>query len=114
MQEKTIYRVSVIITILGLIFLFFYAEEVKLGKIDTIENLPAQEKVVMQGIVTKLTNIDNAIFIEIEGSRVEKTSVIVFNDQELFLKEGDRVEISGLVEDYNGKKEIIASKVTLK
>ena len=114
MQEKTINKISMVIVVLGLIFLFFYAEEVKLGKIETIEDIPAQEKVLIQGIVTRLTNIDNAIFIEIEGSRVEKTSVIVFNDQELFIQEGDRVEISGLVEDYNGKKEIIASKVTLK
>ena len=39
--------------------------------------------------------------------------VVVFNDEEIYLKKGDYVEISGEVEEYKGKKEIIASEITI-
>jgi len=38
----------------------------------------------------------------------------LFKDSEIFLEEGDYVEVTGTVEDYNGKKEVIANKVVKK
>ena len=49
-----------------------------------------------------------------ESERVEKNNIILFPDQEIFLKEGDSVEISGTVEEYNNQKEVIGNKVVLK
>jgi len=114
MQEKTLYKISIIMVILGLAILFVYVEEIDLKAIQKVESIAPAEAVKITGTVTQLSTQDKAIFIEIEGNRVEKTNVIIFNDENLFLEEGDYVEVSGTVENYNGQKEIIASKVVKK
>lgn len=91
-----------------------YAEELDLKAIERIETVAPAEAVKMYGTITKLSVQENTLFLEVEGSRVEKTNVMVFSDEELFLEEGDYVEISGVVEKYQGQSEIIASKVVKK
>lgn len=114
MEEKTLFKIALLITVIGLAFLFFYAEEFSVRSVETIDNIPNEEEVQMEGVIKRLTKADKVFFLELEGQRVEKTAVILFNDQDVFLHEGDYVEIFGSVEDYQGKKEIIASKIVVK
>ncbi|MEK6937804.1 MAG: hypothetical protein AABX04_02040 [Nanoarchaeota archaeon] len=114
MQEKTLYQISIIMILVGLAILMIYAEELDLKAIERIETVAPAEAVKMYGTITKLSVQENTLFLEVEGSRVEKTNVMVFSDEELFLEEGDYVEISGVVEKYQGQSEIIASKVVKK
>jgi len=111
MQEKTIYRISLICLILGLSFLFIFAEENKLDFVQSITDIPAEEHVNIKGTLSKISRQENAYFLEIKGYQTIETNVILFNDQPLYLKEGDYLEISGQVEEYNDKKEIIADSV---
>ncbi len=111
MQEKDILKIAVIVTIVGLLFLFFYSETVtpkQVTKLDAVEEI-----VQMKGVITRVQQHDSVVFIELEGERTETTAVIVFTDS-MFLKKGDEVSITGTVEEYEGKKEIIASKIELK
>ena len=48
------------------------------------------------------------------GERIETMDVVVFPEEEIFLTEGAYVKISGMVEEYQGKKELIASKIVMK
>lgn len=112
MNEKTLLKISLAATILGLTFLFFYAGQFDLRAIENA-NLP-EEKVQLQGIIKTLQMKDKVAFMVIEGQRVETTPVVVFPPEELFLKAGDYVEIVGTVEEYQGKKEVVASSVILK
>lgn len=119
MNEATLLKISLVVTILGLLLLFFSAGQFDLSP-RTLEkaNLP-EEKVQLQGIIKSLQSKDlpsndKVIFMVIEGERVETTPVVVFPPEELFLKAGDYVEIVGTVEEYKGKKEVVASKVVLK
>lgn len=114
MEEKTLYKVSWIMILVGLIILFVYASELDLKAVERIETLPSSEPVKISGTISKLSVQGGTLFLEVEGSRVEKNAVIVFSDEELFLEEGDYVEVSGTLESYNGQKEIVASKVIKK
>jgi len=111
MQEKTVYRVALISLVLGLSFLFIFAEESKLDFTPSIADIPAEEHVNIKGTVSKLSQQENAYFLDIQGCQTIETNVVLFNDQPLYLKEGDYLEISGQVEEYNNKKEIIADSV---
>ena len=100
--------------ILGLVFLYFYAQEINL-KVDVSEPNPATaETVHIQGIVSKIQTTPKAIFFTLEGKKVEKTSVILFTPEPVFLQEGDYVDLYGTVQDYQGQKEVIANKVSKK
>jgi len=111
-NEKTLLKISLITTILGLVFLFFYAEQFDLRALETAD-LP-EEKVQLKGIIKTLQMKDKVAFMVIEGERVETTPVVVFPPEELFLQAGDYVEVVGTVEEYQGKKEVVASSVVLK
>ncbi len=120
MDEQTLLKISLVVTILGLLLLFFSAGQFELSP-RTLEkaNLP-EEKVQLQGTIKSLQSKDSpsgkdkVVFMVIEGERVETTPVVVFPPEELFLKEGDYVEIVGTMEEYKGKKEVVASSIVLK
>lgn len=114
MQEKTLIKVSVLMVIVGLFFLFLYAEKVPLKPVQQLDSYKPEEKVLMTGTINRVSSKDKVTFLELEGERIETNDVIVFPDEELFLQQGDYVEISGTVEEYNGKKEVIASKIVKK
>ena len=114
MKEKNILKISLFLVLLGLIFLYFYSTELNLNNVKNFDNLQVEEKVIASGVVEQVSISDKVIFLKLSALREQQMDVIVFNDQDIFIKEGDVVEISGEVEEYNGKKEIIASKVVVK
>lgn len=114
MQEKSLVRISLLITVLGLSFLFVYAQTLDLEPTADLETIPPSEKVAMKGTVKNLKVTDKAVFFELEGEKVVTTDVILFPDQSMYLREGDQVEMTGQVEEYKGEKELIAERIVLK
>ena len=114
MQEKTLLKVSLIAIIVGLSFLFLYSEELDLKSVETLEGIPNEETVKLKGKIVQLRQAENTYFLKIEGSKIETSDVILFPEEDLFLKEGQFVEIVGDTEEYKGKKEVIANKIVVK
>ncbi|MBU0470925.1 MAG: hypothetical protein KKA62_04855 [Nanoarchaeota archaeon] len=114
MEEKQIIKLSFFVIVLGVGFLFFYAEEFNLAVVKDIETVTNEEEVHLRGRVNSLKTTEKATFLEVEGEKIVKTNVIFFPEEDLFLQEGDFVEIVGTVEEYKGEKEIVANKVILK
>lgn len=114
MQEKTLVRLSLIVTVLGLSFLFVYAQTLDLKPTADLETIPSSEKVAMKGTVKNVKVTDKAVFFELEGEKIVHTDVILFPDSSMYLREGDHVELTGQVEEYKGEKELIAEKIVLK
>ena len=111
MQEKTIFKVSFLLAFMGLAFLFFYAEEVDLKVVENVDAALPEETIKLRGVVQSINKQEKVLFLQLEGERVETTDIIVFPEEELFLQEGDYVEITGTVEEYHSKKEVIASTI---
>lgn len=114
MQEKTLVKLSLIVTLLGLSFLFVYAQNLDLEPVSDLENSMSPEKVAMKGTVKNLKVMDKAVFFELEGEKIVSTDVILFPDSSIYLREGDHIELTGQVEEYKGEKEVIAEKIVLK
>jgi len=114
MQEKTLVRLSLIITVLGLSFLFVYTQAFDLESVADVESSVASEKVLMKGTVKNLQVTEKAVFFELEGEKIVQTEIILFPDSSIYLRDGDHVELTGQVEEYKGEKEVIAEKIVLK
>ncbi|MDP3990375.1 MAG: OB-fold nucleic acid binding domain-containing protein [archaeon] len=114
MDEKSLQKLAMITTIVGLLILFFYAQEVNLNVVNQIDDLPSSENVRIQGVITKLTQKEKVYFLTVEGQKPEIMDVILFPDKEIYLKEGSFVDVSGTVEEYNGKKEVIAEEIVMR
>ena len=113
MNEKFLYKLALSVMVLGLLILFFLAQFSEELPIETIDNLPKAEQTTITGEVQSVRTSDNVIFLKIQGNKIITTDVIVFNDEPIFIEKGNRVTVSGQVEEYKGKKEIIASSITL-
>lgn len=113
MHEKTLFRLSLIVTLAGMLFLLFYAGAIKLERVERLDSLLPEEKVTLRGVLTRVSEQDKVIFLQLDGERLETIDVVLFPEENLPLQEGDYVEIIGTVEEYEGKKEVIAGKVML-
>lgn len=114
MKEKTIFKIAVVSVIAGLAILLIFAGEADLGSVEDIDSAGSGKIVKVSGTITKLSQKDKTIFAEIEAEKTEKTSVIIFPAEEIFLREGDYVEVEGMIEEYLGEKEVVGSKITVK
>jgi len=66
--------------------------------------------VKLNGVVTKITDRGSVVFIEV--NQQNPVNVVLFTDDDnLKLKSGDSIEVTGEVQEYKGKNEIIAQKI---
>lgn len=116
MENRNLYKISLIGGILGIVILYLVASEISLSEsmISKIDDLPEGESVLVKGIVERVTNTEKVAFLEISQEEIKKTTVVLFKDKDVELEAGDYVLIEGTTEDYEGKKEIIGNKVEVR
>ena len=113
MDEKTLLKIALVATLVGLCFLFFYSEELELNVVENIEETSQEEIVKVRGVVKKLNVQEKVIFLEILTDNDETITAILFSSEDVYLNEGNYVEVVGEVEEYQGKKEILTNYVKL-
>ena len=113
MKEKALLRIAIFGSVFGVILLFFISTQVETKEIDIneIEEADNGESLRFKGVVTAVSDLNETKILTI--AQLEKINVVVFNENSRFYK-GDYVEIEGKIDEYNGDKNIIADKITLK
>ena len=114
MQEKTLLKLSLTVSLVGILLLYFLSSGIDLEAIPGIEEVEENTEVKVSGKLGKVRELDNVAFLEIWREKIMKTTVVLFKDQNISLQPGDYVEVTGTVEDYQGKKEVIGNKVVKK
>lgn len=115
MEEKLLLKISLVVGIAGIVLLYFLSSQAELPAVKSLEGTEEGEKVRISGMIGKVSEKNNTLFIEILNEKIEKTHVVLFKEsEEVALAEGDYVEIAGTIEDYQGKKEIVGSKLVKK
>ena len=109
MKEKQLLILAVITALLGGIILFFYAEEFSFQSLED----HGSEIVQLEGKIIKLSVSEKVSFLTLEGCKEDKTEIIVFNDENMPLKEGMTINVVGQKEEYKGKAEVIASSLKI-
>ena len=104
-------KIALICSLVGLVVLYIVSTKIELKDYKApVLNKNIGDDVSLKGTVAKITNRGNVVFVEIIHQ--SPVSVVLFaGDNPVELKSGDKVEIIGTVEEYNGKEEIIAQKV---
>ncbi len=115
MNEQHLLRVCISISLLGLCVLLLYSGELNLEPIshEQLQTTADDATVNIQGTVLEVSQQDTVAFLTIANQKIEETPVVVFKDQDIYIHEGDYIELSGTVETYKGEKEIIASSITI-
>ena len=108
MKETTLLKISLLCSILGLLALYIASSSID---VKDYRNgvTKVDEDVRLAGTIEKITKKDNVAFIKLrQDSRMD---VVAFLNGDMKLGEGDKVEVTGRVQEYNGKEEIVAQKI---
>ncbi|MEM5825959.1 MAG: OB-fold nucleic acid binding domain-containing protein [Candidatus Aenigmatarchaeota archaeon] len=113
-SDKQLMRISLIITILGIIFLSIFSilTTYKEVKIDEIDYNMIGYKIKIFGRVANDPKLSkNTLLFVLSDEDNNKINVVMFNVKEIFISKGNRILILGRVGEYNNELEIIASKI---
>ena len=111
MKENTLLKIAMVCSLAGIAVLYFVSTKIDVKNYNPIKlNENIGDDVKLQGTIAKMTDTGNVVFIEINQQN-PATIVLFTEDDNLKLKNGDSVEISGKVQEYNGKNEIIANRI---
>lgn len=111
MKENTLLKIALICSLAGLVILYFISTKIEVKDYKpNILNKNIGEDVKLKGSITKITDVGNVVFIEV-NQQSPITVVLFTDDDSLKLNNGDNVEVIGEVQEYNGKNEIIAQKI---
>ena len=99
MREKTLIKISLIGTIVGIIILFFVTETMNL-KID-------KGSVELEGIVEQISTSSDVTFLEIRPS--DTITAVAFKELDIPL--GKKVKLKGDFKKYKNKVEFVVEEV---
>ena len=116
MKEKTLFKIAFICTVVGLWVLFFISENLEIEEIDVskIDSIDIGKEVRVIGRVERITDTEKVAFMVVGQEKIESVSVVLFKDGEIFIEQGDYVELIGKLDDYNGEVNIIANAVKVR
>lgn len=89
MNEKILLRLSVLISIIGIISLLFFS--VYIDKLNVRKLFLEEETILLEGLITSVKSTGNAAYITLETKKTEQ--VTVFSN--ISLIQGDYIKVEG-------------------
>jgi pyrimidine operon attenuation protein/uracil phosphoribosyltransferase len=113
MNDKTLLKLSLICSLCGVVILFLISPMIKTPyrSISEINSLESSDSVKLQGVVTNIKELNNTVMIDV--AQLNNITVVVFSSN-IQVYRGDYIEVTGTVQDYEGKKGLIADKIIIK
>jgi len=113
MREKTLLKIALIISLLGLLGLYIISGNIEI-KEKNIEKITLENKdefVKLRGIVNKVIDTEKVAIMEI--MQPQEITVVLFKneDKTIQIKDGNEVEVIGRVGEYEGKLQIVADRL---
>ncbi len=108
MDEKTLLKISLITSIAGVALLFVISLNVG-SEEKPFQLVQDGDYTVVSGKIAKVSAMENITFLTIY--QTAPFTAVVIGKEYLQLSEGDSVEMSGNVQDYEGKKEFVAEEI---
>ena len=115
MDDKTLLRIALLGSVIGVVILLLLSEQISVQKelISRLDGVPEGKEVEVVGKILRFSDKGKVAFVEIAEQKIESVNVVLFKDRNITLREGDIVRVTGSVEEYEGKKEILGNRVVL-
>lgn len=114
MQDKTLLKISIFTSIIGIVALYFIMQpsEIKIG--DVNRDYIGKTVKVLGEVSSRYESKDGHVFLNIVDSS-GKIKVVIFKNSKVEnnLEIGQNIEVSGKVEEYKGQLEIIPNSVAI-
>jgi len=112
MDDKTLVRISLIWSLIGILVLIAISLFAKppTVSISALEDYLGKE-VVIEGLVGDTTYQEDFSFIELK-SKYDKVTVFAFENLDKKVYKNDEIRVKGKVQTYKGELEIIANEIS--
>jgi len=112
MEEKTLFKISLICSLLGLLILFTISDsiEVKEYKIKDITPELEGKEVKVQGSITRISETPGLYIFDIQDQTGKITSIL-FKEENLNLTLNSKILAQGKIKIYKNKPELEISKI---
>lgn len=116
MKEKNLLKIALLCAVLGIVALFFVSENMEYEeiKINKITGTDMGKEVRVIGEVESLYDDEKLMIIDVGQRKIETVSVVLFKDRDVKIKEGDIVELIGVLDEYGGEPSIVANAVKVR
>ena len=113
MKDKTLLKIALTCSFIGIIILFFVSERIEIDEItiDKLDEIELGKTVKIKGYVEDVVNMEKVAFLKVAQEKTEVVSIVLFKEENISLEKGDYVEVVGEIEEYEGKNEIIGNLV---
>jgi hypothetical protein len=107
MNEKTLLKVAMVCSILGLGLLGVFSATVPIEAIDVSKVDGAHSVIKVYGTVSSVRNVGENQVIEV----TQLESIEVFVGGKATVQRGDVVEVVGTIDEYNSKQQIVGERI---
>jgi DNA/RNA endonuclease YhcR with UshA esterase domain len=114
MKDSTLLKISLAVSVTG-IFIILYLVEFQNRLPDNLNEITKDQLdslIKVEGEVTKVTKTPGLLILNIKDN-TGTTEVIAFTSQESLIEKGMKVEVTGRVQEYQNKLEIIADEIKI-
>ncbi len=114
MEEKTLFKVALSLSLIGILIILIIAEQdtVRTKDIAIIKTLQLETKVKIKGTITKITDTPTLLILEIKD-QTDKIKSIVYKEEEIDIQKSNMVEIIGTLKEYQNELEIEVSQIKI-
>ncbi len=110
MQENTILKIALLCSIIGLVALFLLSKNLTLDSPNLITKDELDQTLKIKGTINRITNYEKNTIIEI--TRTEKLDIVLFENN-IDLKQGEKIEAVGQLKQYKNKFELLADEIKI-
>ncbi|MFC1698270.1 hypothetical protein ACFL1H_08095 [Nanoarchaeota archaeon] len=120
MEDKTLLKTALLLTITGIIVLFIMSDNINLQNME-ISDFDNKEfskslldkEIKVTGKLIKVQQNNNSAILEIEQHVPKRLTIFLFKDEELNLEKDTYITVSGEFKEYEDKFELIANKIEI-
>jgi len=114
MQEKTLLKISLITSLIGILILLLILDKIDVSdsNINLINKTSLDEQVKIKGEITRITETPGLYILNIKDN-TGNIDIIIFKEDKIDLEKGSIIQVEGQVTEYQSKIEIIAKKIII-
>jgi len=114
MKDSTLFKISIVCSLIGIFILFIVSEKLDLSKSDigSINKEMLDKKVKVKGYISSIAETPGLYIINLNDETGNITA-IVFKEESFNITKGSIIEIEGKVVEYKEKLEINAEIIRI-
>ena len=84
MKEKTLFKIAILCTVVGLLVLFFFSSHIEVDSIDVsrIDATDIDSEVRVVGKVLSVSSTEKVMFLSVGQEKIEDVDVVLFKDSD--------------------------------